>query len=83
VGMTLEEVEALLGLGEEIEEMYAPHVVDWTQPLDSPKRLRPVVCGEKIYRWTDSPNDGFGDRKVLISFVGGRVKEKWYWEPSL
>jgi hypothetical protein len=67
-GMTLAEVEALLGgPGEEIRETQVPEYSD---------RKR-VVSGERFFR---SEQKG---RKIIVSFEAGTVKEKWYWQPSL
>jgi hypothetical protein len=77
-GIALQEVEALLGgPGSELGEDQLPGMVDWTVPVDSPKRIEPVIAGERFYRWRD------GSRYILVSFSEGVVREKWYWEPSL
>ncbi len=76
-GMTLREVEAILGSpGIEVRESELPGIVDWDAPVDSPKRIKPVIAGEKYYRWED------GARYILVSLNNGAVREKNYWEPS-
>jgi hypothetical protein len=78
-GMSLAEVERLLGgPGTETLEGHLPGVVDWSVPVDHPKRVKAVVSGEQYLRW----EDGHGS-EVIISLRGGVVAEKWYWEPSL
>jgi hypothetical protein len=83
-GMSLEEVESLLGgPGKEITEAEVTQVVDWDVPVDSPRRLKPVISGERLYKWREHPEIPFGGSYILISVVGGKVKEKFFWEPSL
>jgi hypothetical protein len=75
--MSLREVEALLGQpGIEVDQSQLPGEVDWGVPLNSPKRVKTVIGGEKFYRWED------GARYILVSTKGGMVHEKNYWEPS-
>ena len=77
-GMSLAEAERILGSpGVEIHESELPHIVDWSVPVEDPKRIRPVVAGEKYVRWE------LHDSKIIVSLRGGVVAEKWYWEPSL
>ena len=77
-GMKLDDVETLLGAsGREITADQLPGIVDWSVPVDSPKRIKGAIAGEKFYRWED------GARYILISLTAGVVHEKWYWEPSL
>ena len=78
IGMTREQVESLLGVpGEEIGESELPEVVDWTQPVDSQRRLKRVVSGQEFFRWRDD------SRKIFVGLQDGSVLEKWHWEPSL
>jgi hypothetical protein len=75
-GMTLEQVESLLGgPGREIPESEVTYVVDNNAPVGSTKRLKHVVAGERYFEWGE---DLF---ELIISLKGGRVAEKWYWEP--
>ncbi len=76
-GMSLLEVEQVLGRGVEIDQQELPTRVDFTEP-DPSKRRRPVVTGRRFYRW----EDGNG-RRVIIGINNGRVVDKSYWEPSL
>ncbi len=76
-GMKLSDVELLLGAaGVEIRADQLPGIVDWSVPVDSPKRIKVAIAGEKFYRWED------GARHILISLKADVVHEKWYWEPS-
>jgi hypothetical protein len=76
--MSLERVETLLGhSGQEISERELPKVVDWSVPVDSPKRVKPVVNGDRFFRWEQ------GACYILVSLKDGVVFEKHYWEPSL
>lgn len=78
-GMSLADVERLVGApGAETFEGQLPGVVDWSVPVDHPKRVKAVVAGEQYFRW----DDGNG-AEIIISLRGGVVAEKWYWEPSL
>jgi hypothetical protein len=78
-GMSLAEVDRLVGApGTEIPETELPGVVDWSVPVDHPKRVKAVVSGERYFRW----EDGSGP-EIIISLRGGVVAEKWYWEASL
>ena len=80
-GMTVEEVERLMGSqGYEVSvENGLPQVVDHDVPFDHPKRLKPVVSGERCLSWGDAGTY----RQVIVSLRDGVVAEKWYWEPSL
>jgi hypothetical protein len=77
-GMTLEEVNSLLGMaGKRIDESNVPRVVDDRVPLDDPKRLKPVVSGESFYRWESNGT------WIIVSLKNGVVYEKDFYEPSL
>ncbi len=80
-GMTVEKVERLLGgPGREVSETDGlPGVVDHDVPLDHPKRVRPVVNGERYLKWNVREND----RTVIVSLRAGVVAEKWFSELSL
>ena len=70
-GMTLEEVEVLIGRGEKIERLSVPETPDG-----------PVVTGETFFEWKETPRE-FGGTRIVIGFVKGKVIAKSYWEPSL
>jgi hypothetical protein len=77
VGMTLTEVERLLGApGEEIDESF----VALTNVGD--KKTKRVVSGDKYYKWFKDKADVLG-AWIVISLKNGLVAEKYYWEPSL
>jgi hypothetical protein len=77
-GMSLEQVEALLGgSGQEIVESHVPGIVDWNERVDSPKRVKAIIAGERFFRWEE---DGC---YIIVSLKAGVVFEKHYWEPSL
>jgi hypothetical protein len=77
-GMSLVDVEDLLGShGNEIPEPELPSIVDWGVPVGHPRRIKPVVTGDRYIRWVE------GSSYIIISMRGGMVAEKWYWEPSL
>lgn len=79
VGMSLVEVEALLGgTGEEIRRETLPGSPDYNEPVLS-KRVKPVVTGDKFFRWYESPIG----KKVIVGLKDDKVCDKWYWEPSL
>lgn len=79
-GMSVEQVELLLGRpGAEIGERELPGVVDHEVPLDHPKRVKPVISGERYLKWNEREND----RTVIVSLKDGVVAEKWFWELSL
>jgi hypothetical protein len=79
-GMTLGEVEAILGPGVEIPKSRLPETPDFTEP-DPEKRSKPVVTGEQISRWSKGRIPG--ETEIIIGFKDGRVCDKWFWEPSL
>jgi hypothetical protein len=69
IGMDLARAESLLG---------SPGTMTAQRELPRyPHRY--VVQGDTFYEWTD---DEYG-RRVIVGFVGGRVHDKWYWEPDL
>jgi hypothetical protein len=67
-GMTVSEVEAILGSGQELEGKYVPYT-----------HTGPVSSGERFFKWEDRTTA----RKVWVGIRSGRVCDKWYWEPSL
>jgi hypothetical protein len=92
VGMTLSEVETLIGPGTEIDRSSLPK----THRLKAgvhPNRVGPqvtvvdhdlfeivpVVDGDVFHRWTENGGGSY----VILGFRNGRVCDKWYWEPSL
>lgn len=80
-GMMVEEVERLMGApGSEVTVTNGlPQVVDHGVPLGDPKRIKPVVSGERYLKWNLAEND----RTVIVSLQGGVVAEKWFRELSL
>jgi hypothetical protein len=69
IGMTLTQVEGLLGgPGEEIRREALPKS-DHTEP----------VTGDKFFRWQES---AIG-KKGIVGLKDDKVCDKWYWEPSL
>lgn len=76
VGMTLLELEQLLGPGQEISRQEVPQSPDYSEP-DLEKQWKPVVNGDRFFRWKD--DDG---REIIVSLVNDRVSEKRYSEPS-
>ena len=77
-GMPLAEIERLLGgPGTEVDESELPHVVDRQVPADDPRRLAPVISGERYIRWEA------GSSYIIVSLRGDLVAEMNYWEPSL
>lgn len=77
-GMTLDRVESLLGSrGRMVGEESLPRIVDRSQPVDSPRRIKAVISGERYYRWDNDAT------YILVSLKGGVVHEKWFWTPSL
>jgi len=84
--MTLNEVEELLivARGMRQAEGRLPGVVDWSVPVDHPKRVKAIASGEEFYRWTKSgKNYMIGETYIIITLRDGAVAEKFYWEPSL
>jgi hypothetical protein len=78
IGMSLDEVEAILGPGEQIS---LEHV---TQIPGSPYAKRKgnldlVVEGDEFFRWHNSKCG----MEIQLGLRDGRVCDKWYWEPSL
>jgi hypothetical protein len=78
-GMTLSEVQMILGPGSEISEDFVTREHDYSKPRNANGliRVRRVVNGDRFYFWENS------NRRIEIGFEGGRVREKYYWEPSL
>ena len=69
IGMTLMQVEAILGPGQQIPAKNLPTTTGMT----------PVVHGEQYFEWQDKD----ADREIIVAFSRGKVCDKWYWEPSL
>jgi hypothetical protein len=77
-GMTLSAVERLLGHpGREVRESELERTVDWNLPVGHPRRVKPVISGERYVRWEQ------GSGYIIVSLRGGAVAEKWYWESDL
>lgn len=73
-GMTLAEVEALLGPGQQT----------------SPRFISPPLQGDELYRWQEWQKDwkpdgltGPANRWICVGFKRGKVSDKRYFEPSL
>jgi hypothetical protein len=76
-GMTRMEVERLLGhSGREVRESELERRVDWDLPVNHPERVKPVISGERYFRWYK------GSGYIIVSLRGDVVSEKWYWEPD-
>ena len=68
-GMTLSEIESILGEGVEIPPERLP--------MHPEKEiLKPVIKGDIFYLWDK------GEYRIIIGFVEGKVFEKYLWEPS-
>jgi hypothetical protein len=76
VGMTVADVESLLGPGQEIPEEEVPGVPAYVKPMRK-GRSAPIIEGDLFYRWDD------GYTEVYVGFKGHRVHEKVWLEPSL
>jgi hypothetical protein len=77
-GMTLAEVEQVMGHpGTEIPESAVETVVDRSVPAGNPRRVRPVISGERYFRWYQ------GSGQIIVSLRGELVAEKWYYESDL
>jgi hypothetical protein len=71
-GMTLSEIESILGEGVKIPPERLPTHPDYEKGGE-----KPVVKGDIFYLWDK------GEYRVTIGFVEGKVFEKYLWEPSL
>ena len=67
-GMTVLEVEALLGPGTEVEKKCIPKTTG----------MIPVVKGDRFYRWEDME----AGTEIFIGLKDNVVCDKWYWEVS-
>jgi hypothetical protein len=78
VGMTLPEVEALLGgPGREIAREDLPQSRDFGPPVPH-KWSKPVLIGERFFGWL-APEQ-FKGGGIIVGLKNGRVIDKWYWE---
>jgi hypothetical protein len=77
VGMTLPEVEAILGPGREIAEDNLRQPPAYVEP-DPEKRRKFFVKGDRFFLWQTA-----GGVEVYVGFKGDRVFDKWRWVPSL
>jgi hypothetical protein len=97
-GMTMEQVQALLGPGREIGKDDMPSVVrpapgvkvpkdppggPYRTVRDYPIVHAPVVEGDRFFEWPSDWPPLSGGPYIIIGFRGGKVCDKWYWEPSL
>jgi hypothetical protein len=91
VGMSVDDVEAILGPGTAVAQSEVPQTVRAVNPADErflapnatcrtyPTRLKPVVEGDHILKWRYCTNS----RTIWIAFRDGLVCEKHYYEDSL
>jgi hypothetical protein len=70
--MTLQEVQVILGPGEEISGSQVPGVPDYAARFVDGQWTRKVVEGDRFFKW---PTD---DGTFYISFKADRVLEKFY-----
>jgi hypothetical protein len=97
VGMTLDEVEALLGPGTEIslDDLAGvvrpkPGVVvpkdppggPYTTVRNYPVEIVPEVDGDRFFRWELDPSDPEA-AYIVVGFRDGKVRDKRYRETSL
>jgi len=68
-GMTLTQVEAILGPGQSIPQVEVPTTTGGI----------PFVRGDEVHCW----KDGETGSRILLGFSSGRVSDRSYWEPSL
>ncbi len=80
-GMTLAEVEEILGPGRELRPHEVPDI-----------RNGPVRPGDQVYKWSETRASedngqfktvGRGERRICVAFRNGKVCDKTFWEPSL
>ena len=69
VGMTLSDVELILGRGTEIPERFVP--IEKPKGMGGPGTL--VVHGDRFFEWRR------GSLEIVVGFRDGRVIEKSYW----
>jgi hypothetical protein len=84
-GMSQRQVEYMLGgQGAEVSEDQVTTTVDYDAPIDSPKRIKRVVEGDKYFKWGNKQSlFPICDTYILVSFKNGVVYGKHYWTPSL
>jgi hypothetical protein len=81
-GLSQKTVERFLGgPGDELERDEVTQVVDWSQPVGSPNRLKTVIDGDRFFRWPAGA-DMIGTTYVIVSFRNGVVYDKHHWSPS-
>ncbi len=73
VGMTMREVESILGPGKRISKQEIPQTKDESRKVGT----KPVVFGDAYLRWDHD------QERIIIGFQDGKVVCKDYWEPSL
>jgi hypothetical protein len=76
-GMSLQDVEEILGHGDVLDKEKVPKTPDFSKPKDN--RLVAVVNGDQFYIWHDRQKYS----NIILGFVDGRVFDKRFWEPSL
>jgi hypothetical protein len=74
-GMTLDEVEHLLGRGREINGSNIPQSPSFSEPIPE-RRAQPVVRGDRCFVWeTES-------LEIYVGVTENVVQSKWYWMMS-
>jgi hypothetical protein len=81
LGMTVPEVEAILGPGEEVPEDRMPGVPPHVRPMRD-GRFAPLVEGERFFRWQEQ-HEGFPPRTIWVGVRGGKVCDKMFHQFSL
>jgi hypothetical protein len=72
VGMSLREVQTLLGPGEPVQRAHVPQVPPYVKP-EVNGECAPVVDGDVFYAWYASAT---GDGVIYIGFCNGHVCDK-------
>jgi hypothetical protein len=97
VGMTLEQVETILGPGQKIHpgdvptyrREVPPPGVKYEPPGPTvtayryPTKEVPVVEGDRFYRWLEHPDRPNSTSFIVVAFRDGKVSGKFYWSYSL
>jgi hypothetical protein len=76
-GMTLSDVQRILGAGKQIR----PSEVPSTPTYEHGKKWKPVVSGETFYFW--GKRDVRERHFIIIGFREGKVLDTYYFEPEL
>jgi hypothetical protein len=73
LGMTVDEVVAVLGNGAQLSKTEVPMYPDFKRPEGD--RVVPVVTGDSFRKWTDPAGNN-----IIIGFSSNKVVDKRYWE---